>query len=297
MAVSNAIRVVPTGGPLGADIEGVDLSVSLSDAQFSAIESAWMQNLVLRFRGQRLTDPNLVSFSRRFGELETAPIRSDAHPSELENLPEVLVVSNIVENGKSLGSLGNYEAEWHTDMSYRELCPSASILYAIEIPAVGGDTSFSNMYAAYESLPESVRDQIETLGCRHDASRNSAGELRKGYKEVTDPREAPGAIHPLVRTHPVTRRRALFLGRRRNAYIPGLPLEESESLLDLLWAHAARPEFAWTQKWREGDLIIWDNRCTMHRRDALDPASRRLLHRTQIGNEKPYLEPARMRAA
>ena len=297
MAASDAIRVIPTGGALGADIEGVDLSIPLSEAQFAVIERAWMNHLVLRFRGQRLTDPQLVGFSRRFGELETAPISTDRDPSALEHLPEVLVVSNIVENGKSIGSLGSYEAEWHTDMSYRELCPSASILHAIEIPAVGGDTGFSNMYTAYATLPVAVRERIETLGCRHDASRNSAGELRKGYKEVTDPRQTPGAIHPLVRTHPLTQRRALFLGRRRNAYVPGLPLEESEALLDLLWAHATRPEFAWTQKWRVGDLVIWDNRCTMHRRDALDPSARRLMHRTQIGNERPFLEPAAMYAA
>lgn len=298
MAVaSGAIRVIPSGGPLGADIEGTDLAAPMSDAQFAAIERAWMDNLVLRFRGQRLTDPQLVAFSRRFGELETAPIRSDVHPSELENLPEVLVVSNIVENGKPIGSLGNYEAEWHTDMSYRDLCPSASILYAIEVPATGGNTGFSNMYTAYETLPQAVRERIETLGCRHDASRNSAGELRKGYQEVTDPREAPGAIHPLVRTHPLTQRRALFLGRRRNAYIPGLALEESEALLDQLWAHATRPELAWTQKWRVGDLVIWDNRCTMHRRDALDPAARRLMHRTQIGKEKPFRAAATLHAA
>ena len=292
----DAVRVVPTGGPLGADIEGVDLSRGLSDAAFAAIERAWMDCLVLRFRRQRLTDHELVAFSRRLGDLDVAPIPTDYRPTALERLPEVLVVSNIVEGGKPVGSLGNYESEWHTDMSYRELCPSASVLYAIEVPSEGGDTGFTNMYRAYETLPASVRERIETLSCRHDASRNSAGELRKGYVEVTDPREAPGAIHPLVRTHPITRRRALFLGRRRNAYVIGLPLEESEALLDQLWTHATRPEFCWYQQWQIGDLVMWDNRCTMHRRDAFDPETRRRLHRTQVCGEKPVLEPMRVHA-
>ncbi|MEO7727172.1 MAG: TauD/TfdA family dioxygenase, partial [Burkholderiales bacterium] len=121
-----------------------------------------------------------------------------------------------------------------------------------------------------------------------DASRNSAGMLRKGWKEVTDPRETIGAVHPLVRTHPVTGRKALYLGRRLNAYIPGLAFVESEALLNALWKHAVRSESTWIQQWRVGDVIIWDNRCTMHRRDAFDPNQRRLMHRTQIAGDKPY---------
>jgi taurine dioxygenase len=136
--------------------------------------------------------------------------------------------------------LGAYESIWHTDMSYNPEPPSAS---ALEVPPAGGDTGFANMYLAYETLPPELRRQVEGRKCRHDSSYNSAGELRRGFKEVTDPREAPGAEHPIVRTHPVTGRKALFLGRRRNAYIPGLALEESERLLDALWAHATQDAF------------------------------------------------------
>jgi taurine dioxygenase len=170
-------------------------------------------------------------------------------------------------------------------MSYKDEPPVASLLHAIEVPPEGGDTGFANMYLAYETLPDDLRRRLATLVCKHDASRNSAGELRRGFAEVTDPREAPGAVHPLARTHPVTGRKALFLGRRRNASIPGLPLAESEDLLDRLWAHATRPDFTWYQRWRVGDLLLWDNRCTMHRRDAFDPATRRLMHRTQVAGE------------
>jgi taurine dioxygenase len=144
------------------------------------------------------------------------------------------------------------------------------------------------MYLAYETLPEELRRRVEGRLCRHDASRNSAGELRRGFTEVSDPRQAPGADHPIIRTHPVTGRKAIFLGRRRNAYIQGLALEESEQLLDALWAHATRSELTWYQQWRVGDLVLWDNRCVMHRRDEFDPNSRRLMHRSQIKGDQPF---------
>lgn len=289
-APESRITVIPTGAALGADIAGVDLSHPLDDSAFRAIEAAWHRHLVLRFRGQRLDDPALLAFARRFGELDKAPIHAAA---EVEDpYPEITVMSNIVVNGKPIGNLGHYEAEWHTDMSYNETCPSGSLLYSLEVPPEGGDTGFCNMYLAYETLPPELKRAIIGRCCKHDASRNSVGELRKGFRDVSDPRAAPGAVHPLVRTHPVTRRNALFLGRRRNAYIVGLPLDESEDLLNRLWAHACRPEFAWHQKWKVGDLVMWDNRCTMHRRDAFDPAARRLMHRTQIKGDKPFFDPA-----
>jgi taurine dioxygenase len=263
----------------------------LTDAGFRAIEAAWHQHLVLRFRSQRLDDSGLLAFARRFGDLDQAPIHAMAD-ADHDPYPEITVMSNIKVDGKPIGNLGHYEAEWHTDMSYNEKPPIGSLLYSLEVPPAGGDTGFSNMYLAFETLPAELKRAISDKSCRHDSSRNSVGDLRKGFKDVTDPREAPGAVHPIVRTHPATRRSALFLGRRRNAYINGLPLAESEDLLNRLWAHAGKPEFAWYQKWSVGDLIMWDNRCVMHRRDAFDPASRRLMHRTQIKGDKPFFDPA-----
>ncbi|MEO8443087.1 MAG: TauD/TfdA family dioxygenase, partial [Betaproteobacteria bacterium] len=215
------ITVKPTGASLAADVSGVDLSQSVDEATFKAIEDAWHQHLVLRFRDQRLDDPRFLAFARRFGELDKAPI----HAGQLveDPFPEITVMSNIKVDGKSIGNLGHYEAEWHTDMSYNELTPIGSLLYAIEVPPVGGNTGFSNMYEAYDTLSTDLKHRIAPLQCRHDSSRNSAGELRKGFKDFSDPREAPGALHPLIRTHPATRRNALYLGRRRNAYIIGLP--------------------------------------------------------------------------
>lgn len=289
------VTVIPTGAALGADIAGVGLSRPLDEATFKAIEAAWHQHLVLRFRGQNLDDPGLLAFARRFGELDKAPVHAVAD-TDHDPYPEITVMSNIKVDGKPIGNLGHYEAEWHTDMSYHERTPIGSLLYSLEVPPEGGDTGFSNLYRAFETLPAELKRAIIGKSCKHDSSRTSVGDLRKGFKDVTDPREAPGAVHPIVRTHPATRCNALFLGRRRNAYIVGLPLDESEDLLNRLWAHASKAEFAWYQQWKVGDLILWDNRSAMHRRDAFDPNSRRLMHRTQIKGDKPFFDPTSLAA-
>lgn len=277
------ITVIPTGGALGAEIRNVDLR-RIDDGDFAAICGAWHSHLALVFRGQELTDEELIAFSKRFGELDWAPVQESGRRF-VEGHPEIYVVSNVVENGVPIGSLGSGEATWHTDMSYLEVPPKASILYALEVPSSGGDTYFTNMYAAYEGLPAEVKRRIEGLSLKHDGTYNSGGYLRQGVRAVDDPMTSPGTYHPLVCTHPQTRRRALYLGRRRNAYIGSLSLKESEALLDQLWSCATRPELAWGHKWSAGDLVLWDNRCTMHRRDSFDAASRRVMHRTQIQDE------------
>lgn len=281
-----AVRVRPTGAALGADIEGVDLAGPVSPETMTAIKQAWGNHLVLRFRGQRLSDDDLMRFSRQFGELDWAPVA--ATNDAPEGREYIMVVSNVVENGQAIGQLGAYEALWHTDMSYIAEPPMASALYSLEAPEFGGDTGFCNMYLALETLPVELRAAVEGKVCVHDASRNSAGELRRGYADAPDASQTVGARHPIVRTHPATGRKALFLGRRRNAYVPGLSLADSEALLDALWEHATKDELTWYQQWRVGDLILWDNRCVMHRRDAFDPAARRVMHRTQIKGDRPY---------
>jgi taurine dioxygenase len=279
------ITIVPTGEGLGADVVGVDLARPLDEATFAAIQAAWLEHVVLRFRGQRLTDAQLIAFSRRFGELDEA--RLDDYQPFVPEHPEIMVISNVVENGRPIGKLGSGEAEWHSDIDYVEEPPKASLLYALEIPPHGGNTGFCNMYTAYETLPPHLKSAIEGKRCKHDASHNSAGMLRGGFSECSDPRDVPGPLHPLVRTHPETGRKALYLGRRINAYIDGLPLQESERLLDELWRHATQAAFTWTQVWRVGDLVLWDNRCAMHRRDAFDSGARRIMHRTQVKGDRP----------
>lgn len=283
----SSVQVHPSGSALGADILGVDLNQPLSAPALKAVSRAWADHLVLRFRGQHgLTLPSLIAFSRQFGDLDLRPIASASMGKAFEGeFPEITVISNILVDGKPIGGLGSYEAVWHADMTYNAKPPLGSALYAVEIPPSGGNTQFANMERAWEALPEAMQRRIEGLSCVHDASRNSAGELRMGFDDISDPRSTVGAVHPLIRRHPVTGRRSLFLGRRRNAYIKGLALEESEALLDALWAHASRREWVWEQVWQLGDLVLWDNRCTMHRREAFDPSTRRLMWRTQITGE------------
>jgi taurine dioxygenase len=284
-----AIRVRSTGAALGGDIEGVDLAGPLSPETMAVIKAAWGDHLVLRFRGQSLSDDDLMRFSQQFGPLDWAPIAAaDVKLAGGDDKQYVMVISNVVENGVAIGQLGAYEAIWHTDMSYIAEPPMASALYSLEVPPSGGDTGFCNMYRALETLPSELRRQVEGKFCCHDASRNSAGELRRGYVDAPDASQTVGADHPIVRTHPATGRKALFLGRRRNAYISGFSLADSEALLDALWAHATKDEFTWYQQWRVGDLILWDNRSVMHRRDAFDPEARRVMHRTQIKGDRPY---------
>ena len=278
----SALQVRRIGDALGAEIDGIDLSRPIAPELFAEIRRAWLEHLVLRFRAQQLTDPQLLAFSRLFGELDPPGPNPYGRPF-LPAHPEMNVISNIkAEDGVPIGGLGDGEAIWHADMTYVDTPPMAAILHALEVPPSGGDTYWANMYLAYEALPSSLKRQIEDRKAVHDATYNSAGLRRKGYEEISDPREAPGAHHPLVRTHRETGRRCLFLGRRRNSYIVGLPLPHSEALLDELWAHATQPQFTFRQEWRAGDVLIWDNRCTLHRRDPFDPSARRLMHRTQI---------------
>ena len=286
MTAASSLEIVPSGNELGAEVRGVDLT-RISDEDFAAIERAYFDHLVLLIRGQSLKDPDLIAFGKRFGELEPPGMSIIGKPY-LDDYPDVLVISNLKsEDGTPLGNLGDGEASWHTDMSYRDRPCSTAVLHAWEVPESGGDTSFANQYRAYETLPADLAATVDGRMMVHDETYNSAGQLRKGFDEVTDPRDAPGARHPVVRTHPMTGRKCLYLGRRRNGYIEGLDLAESEAALDRLWQHASQPSLTWTHQWQKGDVLVWDNRCVLHRRDAFNPASRRMMHRVQIKGERP----------
>jgi taurine dioxygenase len=280
-----SIEIIPTGAALGAELRGIDLRDIDIDG-FAAIHRAWIDHQVLLFRGQHLDDDALIAFSRRFGDLDHAPIQENGRRF-VDGYPEIYVVSNVIENGVAIGSLGAGEAVWHTDMSYLDAPPKASMLYAIEIPPSGGNTGFSTMYGAYEALPASLRQRITGLRVKHDGTYNSGGYVRQGVTPTDNPIDAPGTFHPLVCTHPDSGRRGLYLGRRRNAYIAGLSLAESEALLDEIWSYATRDALTWYNVWRVGDLVLWDNRCTMHRRDPFDASARRVMHRTQIKGAAP----------
>ncbi len=278
---------------LAVEVRDLDLSLPLSVEEVAELRTLWNRHLVLRFRAQTLTDDQLMTFSRNFGELDYAPMGriSAEERARLPN-PYVAIVSNIVEDGRHIGDLGALEAHWHTDLSYVEEPVSGSVLYAVEVPPSGGDTSFTSMHTAYNALPAHLRERVSTLSLKHTASHDSAGELRRGHEEATDPRDAPGPVHPLTVVHPETGRRALLLERRQLAYIPALSVEDSEALLDELWSYVGSPEYTWTQQWRVGDVLMWDNRAVMHHRDSFDSNSRRLMRRTQLKGKKPIAASA-----
>lgn len=204
------MQIKSTRSCLGADILDIDLSQELSDQQFSDIVEAWYSFSILRFRKQELSDDEFINFSRRFGSLDLAPTGRGGKPFNASR-PEIAIISNIIVNGKKAGSLGNSELVWHQDMSYVNLPPKASVLYGIEFPKSSGDASFYSAYEAYSALLPKLKTKINGLTCKHDATRNSAGELRVGYAETYQNKERPGAIHPLVILHPNTMRKALYL--------------------------------------------------------------------------------------
>ena len=287
-AQTTRLDVIPTGAALGAEVRCGDLR-TLDEPAFARVLDAWHAHSVLLFRDQALSDRDLIAFSRRFGDLDIAPVQENGRRF-VEGLPEIYIVSNVKVNGEAIGSLGDGEAAWHTDMSYLDVPPKASMLYALEVPppGAGGNTSFCSMYAVDDALPAALKARIAGLKIKHDGTYNSGGYVRLGVTPTGDPLTSPGMMHPLVCTHPNSARRMLYLGRRRNAYIGGLDLAESETLLDELWSYVERPEFAWEHAWRVGDLVLWDNRSTMHRRDSFDPATRRVMHRTQVkGDARP----------
>jgi taurine dioxygenase len=274
----NAVEVIPFKAQIGAEVRCGDVR-ALDNTSFNALHRAFLDNLVLLIRGQKLNDDELVAFGRRFGEpTAAAPVHVGQKPRER---PEIAIISNVIENGMAIGGLGDGEAVWHSDSSFTPLPPSLSILHSIELPPSGGDTGFANMYRALETMPAALRSRIVGKTIKNDLRYTSGGQLRPGYTGTEDIRTAPGPSHPIIRKHEETGHHALYLGRRPYSYINGLALEESEALLEEVWTHATKPEFTWHHQWKLGDVLIWDNRCAMHRRDPFDPKSRRIMHRTQ----------------
>ncbi|MCE2999039.1 MAG: TauD/TfdA dioxygenase family protein [Betaproteobacteria bacterium] len=293
------VQVIPSGAALGAEIRGVDLSLPVPEETRALLRKAWADHLVIYWRGQNLPDEALLAAAGIFGKTKEPAARKyqvaggyNIGGKIVPLHPHLTLISNLDESGvpvRDNGALGSYEVVWHSDNSYVQIPPAGSMLYSVVLPVNGGgDTWFNNQYVAYEELPEDLKAAIKGKSQIHDASRNSAGVLRPTVKMPTRPEEVPGPAHPLVRLHPVTGKRALYLGRRRDwpsNYIIGISNEESEALLDKLWAHATQPKYAWKHSWKVGDLVLWDNRCAMHYRSEVDPKQARVLHRTVINGE------------
>ncbi|MBS34865.1 MAG: taurine catabolism dioxygenase TauD [Thiotrichales bacterium] len=279
-----SLEILPSGGALGAEIRGVDLSKPLGNDTGQAIVSAFHQHQVIFFKGQSLTDTALLEFSSLFGKPLADHRPKDYHPELATDVPDLVdVVSNIVEDGKPIGALGNSEAIWHSDTV--PLPNSACALYALELPEVSPPTTrFASALAAFEAMPEELRTRLEGRIIIHGRQDYS---LEKGdFDAEIDPSLSPGPWFPLVREHVATGRRGVFLGRQGDCYIVDLSVEESNELLEEIWSRVTHPDFVYEHHWSVGDVLVWDNRCTLHSRGKI-VAGRRRLHRTTMSGEWP----------
>lgn len=277
-ASTREFAVLPLSPALGAEIVGVDLRDDISDALAKDMLDVWHQHLVILLRGQQLTEDDQVRFAERFGP--PAKIHTKQF---VRSHPAVMLISNVRENGQPIGALPDGEMQFHTDQCHQEIPAKASMLYAIEVPSVGGNTLFANAYLAYETLPAEIKRRIDGRKALNAYDYDTAATIRKA--EV--PAGAPSFAHPVVRTHPATGRKALYVNRLMTRRIEGLDPKESEELLTVLFDHQEQPQFIYEHVWRPGDILMWDNRCTLHARTDFSAGERRLLRRVTILGEKP----------
>jgi taurine dioxygenase len=271
-------RVRPLAPAIGGEIIGVDLSQPLTAATFEKILDAWHRHLVILFRDQHLSEDDQVRFGERFGP----PAVSHTKRYTTKN-PAVMLISNIRENGQLIGALPDGEMHFHTDQCHQERPAMASMLYALEVPSAGGNTLFANAYLAYETLPAVIKASIEGRKALNAYDYDNAS-MKRGTK-VRD--GIPSYWHPIVRTHPATGRKALYVNRLMTVAVEGLPDDEAGALLETLFDHQEQRQFVYEHIWRPHDLLMWDNRCTLHARTDFSAAERRLMRRLTILGEKP----------
>jgi taurine dioxygenase len=273
---TKSLTVRPLSKALGIEVSGVDLRDDLGDEVFAEILKAWHEGLIILLRNQDLDEEQQWQFGLRFGPL------SGGHIRELESTRVgVLYVSNVREDGKLIGILPDGEMQFHSDQCYREQPSQGSMLHAIEIPTVGGNTLFANCYAAYETLPEDIKQRLHGKSALNAYDYN-LNPTQRGSAIAPD---VPTWVHPVVRVHPATGRKALFVNRLMTVQIAGMPQAESDDLLNFLFHHAEQKQFIYEHVWQKGDVLMWDNRCTMHARTDFDPNQRRVLRRITLKGE------------
>jgi len=277
------LNITPLSPRFGAEIHELDLERDLNDESFAEILAAWRKHQVLLFRDQSVGDSKLLNFAKRFGVLDPAPY-FDTKTSSPSGYPEISVVSNVIENGEPIGNLSNYELAWHSDMTYKEDPPVGCILHAWEAPEDEGATWFNSLRNALADLPRDLYDRIKDLKSFHDKRVTSAGTVRHGVEGSF------GTFHPFLIRHPSWNEEVLLLGRRTNAVVEGLEAAASDALLDEIWAHVNQPKYTLAHSWKPGDVVIWDNLLTLHRRDAFAASARRILHRAQIRRLHPQFQ-------
>lgn len=269
------IKVQPLGQHVGAQIDGVDLTRPIDDASFAEILDAFHRHSVIRIRTGGVLDEFVVRFSARFGRNKIHELAEYLD----KRCPELLIVSNVMENGRPIG-LKDAAIKWHADMTYTKTPNPISVLVAHEVCREGGGTLFASMYGAWETLPREIQSQIEGRTALHSI-RNYQYRADEGMP-AADQERFPPVSHPVVVTHPATHREALYVSEGTTFAIEGMPDRDSRELLEYLFAHSVRPEMTWLQEWQVGDVIVWDNRCTLHRQTRYDPAERRLMKRTTV---------------
>jgi taurine dioxygenase len=287
MLVQNRITATQHDSNVCADIDDFDFA-NYTAEDIASVRRIWLQHGVIRFRRANISDAQQVEFSGHFGEFVIHPkqLQEGGHPTH----PEILVISNAMKDGKPSGAMGNSEATWHTDTWFYERPPAGAILRAVQVPESGGDTYFLSTYDAYDTLPEHLKNAVNGRQIFFQNVYDKTGKLRLGKSVPTssDFREWQAIVHPLVRTHGETGRKALYLGgTAEGAWIVGMPLDESNELIAELWAHTTSTDRVFVQSWEAGDIMMWDNRCTMHRRDSFDADSIRIMHRTTTAGERP----------
>lgn len=283
---ANTFEIRPLDPPLGAEVIGLDLSQPLSDTDFARIHRAHLDYHVVVFRDQQITPAQQIAFSRRFGPLQIHVL----HQFQLPGHPEVLVVSNVVENGKPIG-LGDAGHFWHSDLSYKEKPSLGSLLHARELPAEGGDTLFANMHLAWDTLPAALRRAVDGLQAEHTyLARYAELQQRSPWRPNLSPEQiaqVKPVLQPVVRTHPETGRKAIFVSEHFTTRIVGLPEDESRDLLDQLFAHSVKPAHLYRHQWQPHDLVFWDNRSLLHLAAGCPPEMRRVMYRTTIEGDVP----------
>ena len=286
-AAASQLDIRPFDAPLGAEVLGLDLSRPLGDLDFSRLHRAHLDHHVLVFRDQRITPEQQIAFSRRFGPLQIHVL----HQFLLKDHPEILIVSNVVENGQptGLGDAGHY---WHSDLSYKERPSLGSMLHAQELPAEGGDTVFANMHLAWETLPDDLKNAISGLRAEHSyLAKYEALRKRSPWRpKLSDEQiaQVKPVEHPVVRIHPETGRKALFVSEHFTTRIVGLPEDGSDALLQRLFEHSVRPEHLYRHVWQPHDMVFWDNRSVMHLATGCPDEMRRRLNRTTIEGDVPF---------
>jgi len=288
------MRITPYPHRLGAEVSGIDLSKDLPPDVFDELYKAFLDHLLLVFHQQAISDQHLLALARRFGELMMPPAAHErASHQQSDSPPEITVVSNVKRNGVAIGELGDGEVAWHSDYSFKESPGGMRILHGVKVPPpeAGANTLFANMYSAYDTLPKDLKEIVLTHTIKHDNVYDTNRNLRMGATATEDPMQGTGPVHPMVTTHPETCANSLFLGRRYKHYITGYSAEESDHILDTLWAHATEDTHCIEHVWQPQDVVLWDNRCTLHKRGPFDPSYERILHAAQVKGHRPILAP------